>query len=93
MPREFALGELTVVMDTLKQRGVGVLTVATRGERGPGEVLVKVRGGTESFIAWSAEPLPRGSAVLIIDSRGHRAVDVHSWADPLDEDFPAALDA
>jgi hypothetical protein len=71
---------------------LGVLTVATRGAQGPGEVLVKVRGGTESFIAWSSEPLPRGATVLIIDSRGHRAVDVQPWADPL-SDFPAALDA
>jgi hypothetical protein len=71
---------------------LGVLTLATRGASGPGEVLVKVRGGTESFIAWSDDPLPRGSTVLIIDSRGHRAVDVQPWADPLD-DFPFALDA
>ena len=71
---------------------VGLLTVATRGKHGPGEVMVKVRGGTESFIAWSDEPLPRGATVLVIDSRGHRAVDVQPWADPLD-DFSAALDA
>jgi membrane protein implicated in regulation of membrane protease activity len=70
---------------------VGVLTVATRGTSGPGEVMVKVRGGTESFIAWSDEPLPRGATVLIIDSRGRRVVDVQPWADPLN-DFPPALD-
>src|SRR5581483_2232177 len=31
---------------------VGVLTVATRGGSGPGEVRIKVRGGSETFIAW-----------------------------------------
>ncbi len=68
---------------------IGVLTVATRGDAGPGEVLVRVRGGKEAFIAWSPEPLPRGATVLVIESRGHRAVDVSAWTDPLaqfDED-------
>jgi hypothetical protein len=60
----------------------GVLTVATRGDAGPGEVLVKVRGGSEAFIAWSPEPLPKGTTVLVIESRGHRAVDVSAWTDP-----------
>jgi hypothetical protein len=60
----------------------GVLTVATRGTAGPGEVLVKVRGGSEAFIAWSPEPLPKGTSVLVIESRGHRAVDVSAWTDP-----------
>jgi membrane protein implicated in regulation of membrane protease activity len=62
---------------------IGVLTVATRGASGPGEVHVKVRGGSESFIAWSPEPLPKGSSVLVIESRGHREVDVSAWDDPL----------
>jgi hypothetical protein len=62
---------------------IGVLTVATRGSAGPGEVQVQVRGGTEAFIAWSPEPLPRGTSVLVIESRGHRAVDVSPWDDPL----------
>ena len=64
---------------------VGVLTVATRGLAGPGEVLVKIRGGSESFLAWSEKPLPRGATVLVIDSRGARTVDVIEWEDSLDE--------
>ena len=64
---------------------VGVLTVATRGSAGPGEVRVKVRGGSEHFLAWSEVPLPRGTTVLVIDSRGKRTVDVRQWEDPLDE--------
>lgn len=62
---------------------VGVLAVATRGPDGPGEVLVRVRGGSEAFLAWSETPLPRGTTVLVMDSRGARSVDVCPWADPL----------
>jgi len=66
---------------------IGVLTVATRGPAGPGEVLVKIRGGREAYIAWSSEPIRRGSTVLVIESRGTRAVDVSEWTDPLNP-FP-----
>ena len=66
---------------------IGVLIIATRGAAGPGEVMVKIRGGTEAFIAWSAEPIPRGSTVLVINNRGTRSVDVSAWIDPLDP-FP-----
>jgi hypothetical protein len=62
---------------------IGVLTVATRGAGGPGEVLLKVRGGRECYLAYSADPIPRGATVLVIDYRGTRAVDVSEWADPL----------
>jgi hypothetical protein len=60
-----------------------VLTVATRGSAGPGEVHIKIRGGSESFLAWSEQPLPRGVTVLVIESRGARAVNVIEWEDPL----------
>lgn len=62
----------------------GKLLVGTRGTQGPGEVLVRVRGGTEAFLAWSDDPLPKGATVLVVDSRGTRQVDVIDWADPLD---------
>jgi predicted nucleotidyltransferase len=61
---------------------IGVLIVATRGAKGPGEVLLKVRGGSEAYLAWSAEPIPRGSTVLVVNNRGTRSVDVSAWADP-----------
>ncbi|NUP50049.1 MAG: hypothetical protein HOW97_22465 [Catenulispora sp.] len=67
---------------------VGVLHVGTRGQRGPGEVVVQVRGGSEAFIAWSEEPLTKGTRVLVVESRGERAVDVVAFpepSDPLDE--------
>jgi hypothetical protein len=59
---------------------VGRLVVATRGPDGPGEVLLTVRGAREAFLAWSAEPLPKGAEVLIIGHRGARTVDVEPWA-------------
>jgi hypothetical protein len=62
----------------------GELLIATRGTAGPGEVLVRVRGGTEAFLAWSDEPLRKGLNVLVVESRGSRQVDVIEWADPLD---------
>jgi hypothetical protein len=70
---------------------IGVLCVATRGQAGPGEVLLKVRGGTETYIAWSTEPIARGKTVLVIESRGARTVDVSEWTDPFDllNDSPA----
>jgi hypothetical protein len=64
---------------------VGVLTVATRGSHGPGEVRIKIRGGSELFLAWSEAPLPKGATVLVIDYRGPLTVDVMEWADPLGE--------
>lgn len=73
-------------MDSSEIGSVGVLTIGTRGPHGPGEVRIKIRGGSESFIAWSESPLPRGATVLVIDSRGQRAVNVMAWTgDPLDE--------
>jgi hypothetical protein len=69
---------------------IGVLCIATRGQAGPGEVLLKIRGGTEAYIAWSTEPIPSGRTVLVIESRGTRTVDVSEWTDPLNP-FPEAL--
>jgi hypothetical protein len=62
---------------------IGVLTVATRGADGPGEVLIRIRGGSEAFLAWSEKPLPKGATVLVVESRGARAVDVIEWEDVL----------
>jgi hypothetical protein len=58
----------------------GTLVVATRGPDGPGEVLLRMRGGTEAYLAWSEEPLPRGCEVLAFNSRGDRSVDVMQFS-------------
>ena len=54
----------------------GTITVATRGEQGPGEVELAVDGGSATFIAYSDEPLPRGVSVVVVDVRPSRKVDV-----------------
>jgi hypothetical protein len=81
---------LVVAGDESLIGSIGVLLIATRGAQGPGEVLVKIRGGSEAFIAWSPEPIPRGATVLVINNRGTRAVDVSPWVDPLNP-FPDDL--
>lgn len=62
----------------------GRIVTATRGGAGPGEVLLRIRGGTEVFIAQSKEPLPRGQAVIVLATLGPRTVVVSPWADPVD---------
>jgi len=51
----------------------GTLTIATRGKDGPGEVQVDEG---ETFIAYSEEPLSKGTVVVIYDTHGGRRVDV-----------------
>ena len=59
------------------------MIIATRGTDGPGEVLVKVRGGSEAFVAWSEQPLARDTPVIVFNSRGERTVDVMQFdSDP-----------
>ena len=58
---------------------VGSLIVATRGVEGAGEVLLTVRGAKEAYLAWSEQPLPKGTEVLVIDVRGARTVLVEPW--------------
>jgi hypothetical protein len=62
----------------------GRIVTATRGADGPGEVLLHIRGGTEVFIARSADPLPVGAAVIVLDALGPMTVVVFPWDDPLD---------
>jgi hypothetical protein len=62
----------------------GRIVTATRGADGPGEVELRIRGGTEIFIARSAEPLPRGQAVIVASTLGPRTLVVLPWADPID---------
>ena len=59
---------------------VGTLSVATRGRAGAGEVVLKVRGASETYLAWSERPLPRGAAVLVVESRAARTLDVVAWS-------------
>lgn len=60
---------------------VGVLLHGTRGANGPGEVLLRIGGGTETYLAWSTEPIAKGASVMVVESRGARTVDVVPWTD------------
>jgi hypothetical protein len=57
----------------------GVMVTASRGDEGPGEVEVQIRGGSEVFIARSAHPIGRGVSVLCVQSLGPRTVYVAPW--------------
>ncbi len=59
----------------------GVIITPTRGAAGTGEVLLSIRGGTETYLAWSRDPLAKGEKVLVVDVRGARTVEVEAIAD------------
>jgi hypothetical protein len=61
---------------------IGTLLVGTRGPSGPGEVLVTIRGGRETFLAYSDHPMASGETVLVIGAAAHRQVTVVAWNDP-----------
>lgn len=63
---------------------LGQLTVATRGDGGPGEAVFRIRGGTETYLARSIEPLQRGQEVLCTKELGARSVEVAPWGERLD---------
>ena len=52
---------------------IGRVTVSIPSH-GPGEVLLPVRGGSEAFAAWSDEPIPRHSRVVVVDALSARSV-------------------
>ena len=54
---------------------VGYITVPIPSQ-GPGEVMLQVRGGTEAFAAWSDEPIPKHTRVVVIEDRSGRSVTV-----------------
>lgn len=59
---------------------VGEVILRIRGGDAPGEVVVRVRGTVETFIAYADTVLERGASVLVVTSRGNRTVDVVPWA-------------
>lgn len=54
----------------------GVVIVSTRGAAGPGEVLLRVGGGSQTYLARSEEPIEKGTTVLVIGNLGGRTVSV-----------------
>jgi membrane protein implicated in regulation of membrane protease activity len=43
---------------------------------GPGEIMVAIRGGTESFAAWSDETVAKHQPVVVVQVRSARSVVV-----------------
>jgi hypothetical protein len=56
---------------------VGYVTMPIKGSR-PGEISVSIRGGTETFMAYTNDPshLEKNVQVLVIGQRSARTVDV-----------------
>lgn len=62
---------------------LGVVSVSiARGH--PGEVVVKVRGGTEAFAAWADEPVARHTQVVVVEELSARTVLVAPFANHAD---------
>jgi hypothetical protein len=60
---------------------LGYVTNRIRGGDAPGEVQIHLRGGSESFIAFGAEPIDRGEKILVVGKRPGRALDVTVFTD------------
>lgn len=54
---------------------VGHLTVPVPAQ-GPGEVVLPIRGGTETFAAWADEPIAKYTRVVVVEERSARSVTV-----------------
>jgi hypothetical protein len=54
---------------------VGHLTVSIPAD-GPGEVVIAIRGGSESFAAWADEPIAKYTRVVVVEERSARSVTV-----------------
>jgi membrane protein implicated in regulation of membrane protease activity len=57
---------------------VGKLATVTHAIRPgkPGEVVVHIRGGTETYMAYSDTDLPEQAEVLVVGKRSARTVEV-----------------
>jgi hypothetical protein len=54
---------------------VGLVTVPIPA-RGPGEVLLPVRGGSEAFAAWADHPIAKHEQVMVVQCLSARSVQV-----------------
>jgi len=52
------------------------VTVAIPGDSKPGEVVIRIRGGAEYYIAYSDQPTETGAEVLVVADRGARSLSV-----------------
>ena len=52
------------------------VTVAIPGGTKAGEVIIRVSGGTESYIAFADQPVELGAQVVVVADRGARTLFV-----------------
>ena len=57
----------------------GYVTVPIPADGGPGEVVLRVRGGTEHFAAWCDSPVAKHARILVIEDRSARSVTVEPY--------------
>ena len=67
-----------VARQTLVGR-VGTVIIGIRGGNRPGEVRLMVEGIAHYYLAYAVTPVPADTAVLVINSRGARQIDVEPW--------------
>ena len=58
---------------------VGTVLSGIRGGDLPGEVRLVIDGIAHYYLGFAATTLPAGTAVLVINNRGARQVDVEPW--------------
>lgn len=68
---------------------MGTVVSRIRGGAHPGEVRVVHHGMPHAYIAYADEPIAVGAAVLVINDRGARQVDVEPWDMPGIDSDPA----
>jgi len=52
------------------------VTIAIPGGERAGEVMLRVRGGSEAYIAFADEPIDIGAPVVVVSDRGARTLFV-----------------
>jgi membrane protein implicated in regulation of membrane protease activity len=61
--------------EVLVGRTAHVSTAIPGGDKA-GEVVVRVRGGSEAYIAFADQPIKAGAQVVVVDDRGARTLVV-----------------
>jgi hypothetical protein len=58
---------------------LGHVVTRIRGGAQPGEVAIPIRGGNEVYVAYAEAAIEQSAQILVVASRGGRAVDVVAW--------------
>jgi membrane protein implicated in regulation of membrane protease activity len=63
--------------DALNKAAIVVSRVP--GGNSPGEVQIRIRGGTECYMAYADQPIEVGTQVVVVADRGARSLFVASF--------------